>query len=138
MHGLSVLVVDDELDTRDTIDALLHAEFPGCSVVQAEDGQQAIAALDHTRFDLVVVDYRIPFFDGIEVARYASKTKAVRCVLVTGYADPAIGSAAIKDGILLGMLHKTASSVEFIEFLRTAVHGINAPRRNRVPQSEAP
>ncbi|HEX9816495.1 MAG TPA: hypothetical protein VGB18_05905, partial [Candidatus Thermoplasmatota archaeon] len=79
---------------------------------------------------------RLPGPDGLEIAQYASRTKRARCVLVTGYADPAIGTAAISDGILFGILHKTASSAEIISFLRKAVRG--GAGQGRLPQSEAP
>ena len=136
MNGLCVLVVDDERDTRESLQELLQMEFPGCRVVLAEDGETAMTALDRTRFDLVLVDYRIPFVNGLEVAKYASQTKRARCILVTGYADPTLASAAINDGILIGMIHKTASSAEIIAFLRTALQ--TEPRPRRPPQSEAP
>lgn len=136
MRSLSVLVVDDEVDTRDSMDVLLRSQFPGCNVVLAEDGQEAINALDQARFDLVIVDYRLPFVDGITVARYASQTKRARCLLVTGYADPAIAEAALQDGTLFGILHKTASPAEIIAFLRKAV--TVGTREGRLPQSEAP
>ncbi len=40
----------------------------GIAVEQAEDGRQALAALGNNRFDLVLMDIRMPVMDGVAAA----------------------------------------------------------------------
>jgi CheY-like chemotaxis protein len=138
---LAILVVEDEEDTRLSWAALIHAKFPGTRVVTADDGEAAIAALDRTRFDLAIVDYQLPYADGLAVARHSKQTGNAPCILVTGYVDPMIGAAAQRDGIILGTIHKTASSAEIIRKLQAALSPapmLQRPGSGRLPQSEAP
>lgn len=121
MRAVSILVVDDEEDSRASVAALLALEFPGCRVVTADDGEAAIAALDRTRFDLAIIDYKLPYLNGMDVARHAAKIGNGPCVLLTGHADPEIGLEGAAEGVLIGYLHKTASSDEIIAFIRKSL-----------------
>jgi len=58
-----ILVVDDDATFRLTTAALLQAD--GHEVETAADGQQAVEALRARRFDLLLVDLRMPGIDGI-------------------------------------------------------------------------
>jgi len=61
-----ILVVDDNEVNRTVAADLL--EHRGYSVVTAEDGLAAVAAARATRFDLILLDMRMPGMDGIETA----------------------------------------------------------------------
>jgi CheY-like chemotaxis protein len=62
--GLTILLVDDDLDVREGLSLLL--EMKGYLVVQAENGQEALLQLKNTdRLPLVVVlDLAMPILDG--------------------------------------------------------------------------
>jgi DNA-binding NarL/FixJ family response regulator len=63
---IRVLVVDDQALARTGFSLILEGE-PGIEVVgEAEDGEQAIAAVERTRPDVVLMDVRMPRMDGIE------------------------------------------------------------------------
>jgi DNA-binding response OmpR family regulator len=65
---VNILVVDDDTDLRDTIAELLEIE--GHVAVRAPDGERALEALgtDPGKFDLVLLDLRMPRIDGWQVA----------------------------------------------------------------------
>jgi CheY-like chemotaxis protein len=66
-EGKRVLLVDDN-----RVNVLVSAyalRKLGCDVVEAEDGQQALEALESDRFDLVLMDVRMPVLDGLEATR---------------------------------------------------------------------
>lgn len=67
VQGLTVLVADDHLVNRKYMGALL--EDMGHTVVFAEDGVQACAAVHHQRPDLVLMDLHMPTMDGFEATR---------------------------------------------------------------------
>lgn len=63
-----VLIVDDEEDTRELVRELLESR--GYQVATAEDGVEALAALDRLpRVCLVILDLLMPRMDGIEVLK---------------------------------------------------------------------
>jgi two-component system sensor histidine kinase/response regulator len=66
-EGLRVLVVDDVLMNRDIAASFLRAA--GHQVAFAEDGLQAVKAVEALDFDVVLMDIRMPVMDGLEATR---------------------------------------------------------------------
>jgi chemotaxis protein histidine kinase CheA len=64
---LSVLVVDDAVTSRHVESTIL--EEMGHSVIEANDGAEALQILEKYKFDLVVTDMEMPRIDGIELVR---------------------------------------------------------------------
>src|SRR3954451_14124550 len=64
---MTVLIVDDHADFRESARALLEAE--GFDVVgEAADGSEAIAEVERLRPDVVLLDIQLPDQDGFTVA----------------------------------------------------------------------
>lgn len=59
----------------------------GYDVVEAEDGEQALALLTQHRPDLVLLDIMMPGRDGYEVCREIRKTSDVPIIFVTAKSD---------------------------------------------------
>jgi DNA-binding response OmpR family regulator len=99
----SLLIVDDCVETVALLkDFLVVAGF---SVSTAYDGDEALAKLRKSRFDLVVLDLTMPKMDGLEVCRILrSKTPYVPVVMLTarsGVADRIAGLEAGGDDYLI-------------------------------------
>jgi DNA-binding NtrC family response regulator len=62
-----ILVADDEPSFRELLADIL--EGAGHEVVEARDGVEALAALEHGPFDLALTDQRMPRMDGLELLR---------------------------------------------------------------------
>ena len=62
-----ILIVDDEIDVRKTIEAALQLE--NYMVKSAASGEAAIALLEADVFDLVITDMRMPGKDGVLFGR---------------------------------------------------------------------
>ncbi|MCO4754515.1 MAG: response regulator [Bacteriovoracaceae bacterium] len=65
--SLKVLLVDDSLNNRSLVKAYIK-KFP-FDVVEAEDGEQALEALKHHKFDIVFMDMQMPVMDGYTATR---------------------------------------------------------------------
>ena len=66
-HPMNVLVVDDVMMNRDIAGSFLSAA--GHTVTCAEDGEEAVAAVENAMFDVVLMDVRMPRMDGLEATR---------------------------------------------------------------------
>ena len=83
-----VLIADDEATTRHLTRVAL--ERAGFSVVEAVDGEAAIALYDQASPDLVILDVQMPRMDGIAVCRALRSRRAARhvpIVMATGLDD---------------------------------------------------
>jgi CheY-like chemotaxis protein len=65
--GVSVLVAED--NTVNRMLAAAHLKALGCDVVMAEDGAKALAVLESSAVDVVLMDCRMPVMDGFEATR---------------------------------------------------------------------
>ncbi len=80
-----VLVADDEADVRAFVQAAL--EDDGYTIVEAADGEAALAAARAQSPDLVILDVQMPKKGGFEVfddLRHDEATKAIPVVMLTG------------------------------------------------------
>jgi diguanylate cyclase (GGDEF)-like protein len=71
---MKILVVDDSPTIRAALKALL--ERMGHTVVEANDGEQALQMYRQDRPGLVLIDVVMPIMDGYESARHMRETKA--------------------------------------------------------------
>jgi DNA-binding NtrC family response regulator len=79
LHGLKILIVDDETDVLDTLTDLL----PMCDLKRATNFRDAKELLDHMYFDIAILD--IMGVDGYELLKIAKK-RSVIPVMLTAHA----------------------------------------------------
>jgi len=81
-----LLVVDDEDSPRRVLKAELVNE--GYDVETASDGDEAIAMIDKEKFDLLILDVKMPRVNGFEVLRYSKeKHPEARVIMITSFLD---------------------------------------------------
>jgi response regulator RpfG family c-di-GMP phosphodiesterase len=82
--NISVLVVDDEVDIRIFVHAVLSTEF-SCQFFEAENASKAIEILSQQKVDLIICDYNMPNGNGDLVFNYSQKLNPQpRFILFTG------------------------------------------------------
>ena len=79
-QAFSVLVADDEEGMREAMRRVL--EKRGYQVELAENGARAIELIDKRRYDIALIDLRMPDVDGFAVTEHIARTKASRTVVV--------------------------------------------------------
>jgi class 3 adenylate cyclase len=87
-HPAKILVVDDNEANRDILDARLRAH--GYDILQAVDGEEALAATHQHLPDLILLDIMMPKIDGIEVCRRIKSDPSLPftpIILVTAKSD---------------------------------------------------
>ncbi|HXY33143.1 MAG TPA: HDOD domain-containing protein, partial [Planctomycetaceae bacterium] len=110
---LKALVVDDEKHIRALIIGWLFREGFLCN--EADDGAKALRELEHTHYDLVVVDLRMPNRHGHSLCKaILDQDDRARLVVVTGVSDPRIW----RDLEARGVDHVFQKPVDPSEFVR--------------------
>lgn len=120
---IRVCIADDQALVRSGIRALLNL-FDGIDVVaEAEDGDEAIAAVDAERPDVLLLDVRMPKRNGIDVISALAKRDALPpTLLLTTFEDDAALIAGIRGGAR-GYLLKGVTPELLVEAIRTVAAG---------------
>jgi len=82
-----ILVVEDQEDNRRILRDLLTSA--GYEIIQAENGEEALAAAARERPDLILMDIQLPLLDGYEATRRIKSNpglRAIPIIVVTSYA----------------------------------------------------
>jgi two-component system cell cycle response regulator DivK len=82
-----ILVVEDQEDNRQIVRDLLTAT--DYEVMEAENGEEALAAVAKQRPDLILMDIQLPVMDGYEATRRIKADpalSAIPVIAVTSYA----------------------------------------------------
>ncbi|MBF0195053.1 MAG: response regulator [Magnetococcales bacterium] len=113
LKGKKVLCVDDNENAIKIIsDYMTSFNF---KVTQATNGQEAITAVqkaedDQEPFDLIVMDYMMPYMDGISAATTINKKLGLanppKIILATAYGEESTIKRAAKDAQINGFLVK--------------------------------
>lgn len=94
-----ILVIDDEIISRYTIEALLESK--DYTLVFAENGKQGLEKADAMTPDLILLDVMMPDMNGFQVCRHLradSRFKNIPVIMVTGWDDPIARSRCLSIG----------------------------------------
>jgi CheY-like chemotaxis protein len=89
----SILIVDDHPDDRKLFRRIM--ENAGYSVVESGAGKEALAAVEKTSFQLMILGLSMPEMDGFDVFRAVrSKHPELKIVVVSGFRHGSMNDAA--------------------------------------------
>lgn len=111
----SILIVDDEEIVRRS--HLRSLSGTGCYAEAAADGDEALQSMERRRFDVVLLDLRMPGLDGMDVLKtIKTRWPDSEVVVITGY--PTIESA--KEAVRLGAYNYIAKPVGPEDLIKAA------------------
>ncbi len=122
-----ILLTEDDDSVRTFVRRAL--ELDGHAVIEACDGLDALAALQHLEFtfDLLVSDIIMPEMDGIALAHAARARHAdLPIVLMTGYADRREAAEELRS-VILEVIPKPFTLADFRHAVSRA---LRQPRRS--------
>lgn len=138
-----ILIVDDDPAYREMVSIALKQKVPNLNIVEARDGHLAEKKLRETRFDLILLDYKLPF--GMDGLRFLEKTEGLRfetpLIMITGEGNEDVAARAFRLGVTdylvkkKDLLHTLQIKVD--EILNAEVPPIPEPPRKRASLSNA-
>lgn len=98
---LKIFLAEDEAVVRETIKRMIPWEELGFELVgEAADGEMALPLLIRQQPDLLITDIKMPFMDGLTLARLAKKEiPGLKVVILSGYDDFNYAKQAIGIGV---------------------------------------
>jgi len=95
--GGSILVVDDELSVRHSLSGWFRKD--GYEVATAENATAALNLLRDRRFDVVLLDIKMPGMDGLELQQHIQRIDpAAAAIMITAFASVETAVRALKQG----------------------------------------
>ena len=82
---MKILVVEDDKMIREGVCGFL-SEF-GYDTIEAEDGREALSKFEEQDVNLVILDIRIPFINGLEVLKEIRKKSKLPVLMLTAFGD---------------------------------------------------
>ena len=123
-RGVHVLVVDDNATNRMVAEGL--CEMFGCTSECAEDGEMAVEAARSGRFDLILMDIKMPRMDGMEATRairqLPGKTGQAPIIALTANADPEDVKAYLACG-MVSVVEKPIKPERLLDAMNAALDG---------------
>lgn len=93
----TILLVEDRLSLLRTLKENL--ESGGFTVKTASDGKEGKKRIEEGGYDIAIFDYKIPYFDGIELLKYSKEIYPnVPVIIATAYGSVESAVEAMKNG----------------------------------------
>ncbi|HYX38358.1 MAG TPA: response regulator [Oligoflexus sp.] len=93
---MKILIVDDEDEFLEYLEANLRQSFAECEVIRANDGREALRLCSQHTFTLICTDIQMPDLNGLEFSRLVRQdqgpNRAVPIIFISGFGDD-FGSA---------------------------------------------
>lgn len=118
-NDIGILVVDDELSVRESLSGWFRED--GYRVDVAAEANEALRKFQSGRWDIVLLDIKMPGMDGIALQkRIREIDKNVVVIMITAYASVQSAVQALKDGAF-DYLSKPFDPDELSTLIRNAV-----------------
>ncbi len=127
-----ILIVDDTPDTLHILQRNLQAV--GYATLTAQDVPSAVRILDETPIDLVITDYKMPHYSGLDLVRHVRENlRDTEVMMITGY--PSVGSAvgAVKAGAA-EYLSKPFTEEELLAAVESVLDKLRIRRAAKAPE----
>ena len=118
-----ILIVDDEKIERDGVRLLINKYNYDLSVGEAENGEAALEYISNNKVDILFTDIKMPFLDGLELARRAKLINpSLKIIIFSAYDE----FEYAKEAITLDVFYFILKPINVTEFLRTISQVIEA------------
>ena len=120
---IKVLIAEDQELIRQSLEIILGNKPDMRIIGIAEDGNKAIELAQKLVPDIILMDMRMPFVDGVKCIKIIKeKFPQIKIIVLTTFDDDEYIFNALKNGAS-GYLLKGISSKELVEAIRTVFNG---------------
>jgi DNA-binding NarL/FixJ family response regulator len=123
MKKIRVMLVDDQLLLREGLKTIINIQENMEVAAEAENGERALACLEETAVDVVLMDIQMPVMNGVEATAAINKSyPAASIIILTTFDDDDFIIDALANGAA-GYLLKDIDGPHLIRAIRDAHEG---------------
>lgn len=123
IEEITILIADDHPIFRRGLRAVIENDSALKIVIEADDGEIALAEIERLEPNIAVLDSDMPKVDGLTVARVIqAKNLTTRAVFLTMHKDEAIFNAAI-DADVKGFVIKDSAATDIVNCIKEVAKG---------------
>ncbi len=130
-----ILVIDDERSIRNTLRDILENE--GYKVDDAEDGIEGLKLVNSKKYDVILLDIKMPRMDGLEVLEHIMKITDTPVVMISGHGTIETAVEAIKKGAF-DYIAKPLDLNRLLITLRNALDKSNLIKETKTLKQDVP
>lgn len=122
---VNVLIADDHKMIRDGLRLMLSLQNRAYNffITEANDGGEAVALCLKKNFDIILMDYQMPVFNGDDAARRILMYKpSAKIIILSSYEDTGFVQSSIRSGAR-GYILKNIETSELVEAITTVLDG---------------
>jgi DNA-binding NarL/FixJ family response regulator len=120
---LKILLVDDHTVVRDGLKQILSRHFPGAIFGEGCNGREALAAIEKSKWDVILLDITMPGQSGLDILKQIKSMQPdARVLILTMHPEDQYASRVLKAGAS-GYLTKDTASEEVVNALTKILAG---------------
>ncbi|MED3648781.1 response regulator transcription factor [Halalkalibacterium halodurans] len=120
---IKVLLAEDQVMVRQGLKVMIETDEDIFVTGEATNGKEAIRLCESQRFDVAVLDIRMPEMDGIEAAKVLrSRFPEMKILMLTTFDDHQYVMEALKLGVS-GCMLKDGDTESLIRSIKSALNG---------------
>ncbi|MDZ5472294.1 response regulator [Bacillus sp. 31A1R] len=121
-----ILIVDDEKNIRQGIQAMIQREYPTFETFIAADGLDALECTEQEQPDILITDIKMPRLDGIQLIKeLQERDQKPALIILSGYDDFSYAKEAIKHRVKDYLL-KPVNRKELFKTLNTIIEELES------------
>jgi excisionase family DNA binding protein len=101
-HDLpTIMIVDDEIDILEMLEALMKSDDEGMHVIKAQSGVEALLMIGESKPDLLILDIKLPGMNGYDVCqrlKASPNTQNIQIVAISGDHNPEVRDRILHAG----------------------------------------
>ncbi len=130
-----ILVIDDERSIRNTLRDIL--EYETYKVDDADNGIEGLKMVNSKKYDLILLDIKMPVMDGMEALEHIMKVTDTPVVMISGHGTIETAVEAIKKGAF-DYIAKPLDLNRLLVTIRNAIDKSNLIKETKILKQDIP
>jgi two-component system, NarL family, invasion response regulator UvrY len=120
---LHFLLIDDHVVVRSGLKFILSDHFKPCSIDEAEDGESALKRVQENRYDLIMLDIKMPNTNTLQLMEHFKATYPALNVIIFSMNSESVYAKRFLRAGARGFVNKDASLGEVVKAIRQVLNG---------------